>query len=287
MKKPQISLITAGVLAATLLASTTTLAAATHKSNYKGEAMPCPVELVLKDGLYVGLQAGYDSYRVATQYSDDQTYWYDNRVENPEFNLIDGPIADPLFGVNLDPRLNATGAVGGGFIGYGKYFDGLNGAYLGIEIYGNWSGAETDYELSVIYPDSQPEGLDNYTANIQVQSNYGVSLLPGIKLNNATLLYVRLGYNWANIKVKETVGTDLYASVPNDTLSNTVTSTSDSDTVGGFNYGLGVESTFYDNWSIRAEYSHTDFDSFTSDYNNKYEPADNQFMLGLIYHINM
>lgn len=278
MRKPQISLLTVSVaVASMLLAATTSFAGKGHKENYKGE-VPCPVELMLKDGLYIGLQAGYDSYRVVDQISQYDSYWQDSQ-------LAEDGTADPLFGIRNDPRLNSTGAVGGGFIGYGKYFDNLYGAYLGLEIFGNWSGAYTDWENYVQY--NSASALDIYTTSFQVNSNYGISVLPGVKLNNSTLFYVRLGYNWANVEANESVGANLYeTAVPAQNINNFV-SASDSETVGGFNYGVGIESTFYDNWSVRAEYAHTDFSSFTTAFGNEFTPADNQFMLGLIYHINM
>lgn len=281
MRKPQISLLTASVtVASLLLASTTSFAAhKSYKENYKGE-VPCPVELVLKDGLYVGLQAGYDSYRVVDQIGQNDTFWYDEQ-------LTPALVSSPLFGMRNDPRLNSTGAVGGGFIGFGKYFDTFYNTYLGLEIFGNWSGAYTDWENYITYQATAPVGYDIYRSSFQVNSNYGISVLPGVKLNNATLFYVRLGYNWANVEAEEAVATNMaVAPVPARNIGDW-TSYSDSETVGGFNYGVGIESTFYDNWSVRAEYAHTDFNSFTTTFNNEFTAADNQFMLGLIYHITM
>jgi len=293
MRKPQISLLTVSTAVASMLLASTAIAGhnghANYKGNYKGE--PCPVELVLKDGLYVGLQAGHDSYRVVDEISSEYDYWYDERVVN--INL--DPVEDnPAFGVKLDPTLNATGAVGGGFIGYGKYFGDFYNVYLGIEGFGNWSGAETSYNLTVAHnPLAAPVApataveADNYYTKVNVDANYGVSVLPGIKLNNTTLLYVRLGYNWAQFNVKETVNADIDTTADTATLTNVPVTYSDCQTKGGFNYGVGVESTFYDNWSARIEYAHTDFDDITTDFGNKIKPQDNQFMFGVIYHVNM
>ncbi|HEX2548832.1 MAG TPA: hypothetical protein VHM20_03320, partial [Gammaproteobacteria bacterium] len=136
MRKPQFSLLAVSVsVASMLLASTTTFAHGNYKENYKGEAMPCPVELVLRDGLYIGLQAGYDAYRLATDV-DSAT------VLSPAAGIADT--------FSADPRLAANGAVGGLFIGYGKYFPEFYSAYLGLEIFGNWTAASTDYEVSSV-----------------------------------------------------------------------------------------------------------------------------------------
>jgi len=288
MRKPQISLLTVSVTVASLLLASTTTFAGHHKGykeNYKGE-VPCPVELILKDGLYVGLQAGYDSYRTVA-----------------DIDGVDGllassipPISSPFaLAISTDPRINSTGAVGGGFIGFGKYFESFYNTYLALEIFGNWSGAQSDAEVTILNPRSpvNPAGvayIDLLQTSFQVNSNYGVSVLPGIKLNNATLLYIRLGYNWANVDANVTVGANM-AATPNPLLNQGIfRSNSGSDTIGGFNYGLGIESTFYDNWSIRGEYAHTSFNSVSANTifsSNQFTSADNQFMVGLIYHINM
>lgn len=269
MRKPQISLLTVSVsVASLLLASTTSFAHANYKENYKGEAMPtCPVELVLKDGFYIGLQGGYDMYRIVEDVPDD------GFLTNP-----DGDRA-----ISVDPRVFAGGGVGGGFIGYGHYFGEWWGAYLGLEIFGNWSGANSDYELEIADNASGVlSEFDLYKANFQVKSNYGIDVIPGVKLNPATLFYVRLGYNWANFDVDESFTSDLGTPAR---LTNT--SDGDSQSQGGFHYGVGIESTFMDNWSVRAEYTHTDFNEFDTDWDSDISPGGNQFLLGVIYHFNM
>ncbi len=287
MRKPQISLLTVSVtVASLLLASTTSFAAhKSYKENYKGE-VPCPVELILKDGLYVGLQAGYDSYRTVADVDG-----FDGLLASTTPVLL-SPFA---LGLATDPRINSTGAVGGGFIGFGKYFESFYNTYLALEIYGNWSGAQSDSEVFILDPASaaNPVGvpyIDVLQTSFEVNSNYGISVLPGIKLNNATLFYFRLGYNWANVEANVRIGANM-AATPAPLLNQGIyRSASGSDTIGGFNYGLGIESTFYDNWSLRAEYSHTDFNSVNANTlfsSNEFTSADNQFMLGLIYHINM
>jgi len=269
MRKPQISLLAVSVsVASLLLASTTSFAAGNYKENYKGEAMPCPVELVLKDGLYLGLQAGYDAYRIA---SDVNTDVAETLVDSDDTSIL-----------ALDPRLAANGAVGGLFIGYGKYFPEFYNAYLGLEIFGNWSAARTDYELFNVANGAAPD-RELYETTVKAKNNYGISVLPGVKLNNATLFYVRLGYNWARFSVDETF-TDGFASA-------TAASVEDSETItkGGFQYGVGIESTFMDSWSVRAEYNHTGFSKFSTDepFDTDIAASDNQFMLGLIYHVTM
>lgn len=251
--KSRLTVISASILAASMLISTASFAAANYKGegNYKGETMapvaPCN-SLTLKDGFYVGLQGGYDSYRA-------------RRTES--FTDSDG---DRFASSNVQ---NATGFVGGLFAGYGKYFDNF---YLGAEIFANGSGAEATNSFN-----SSNDG-QNVSGSIKttVGASYGVALLPGLKLNDSSLGYIRLGYNRANLKGQESFTDD-----------GVTASTSKSNTQGGFNYGVGIETAIAQNVSLRGEYSHTDYGSFSNaNAGSKYTFTDNQFMLGLNYHFS-
>ena len=225
-----------------LLASTSVALAAAHKaaSHYKDEAIPCPVPASLKDGFYVGIQGGYDAYRV-----------HDN---------IALPISTALGG---NSNMHATGWVGGLFVGYGRVIG--DTFYLGTEIFGNYNGSSSSYALA-------SPVLGNYASKFTIKGNYGISLLPGVKVTSEALVYVRLGYNFATFQTQE------YS-------TSTVTSSTQTNTGNGFNYGLGLETLAYKNFSVRAEYTYTNYTSFNSGMGTTFSPADNQFMLGLIYHI--
>lgn len=231
----KLSSISMAILASSaLVLSTAAFAAPSYKGeSFKGE-VPCPAPAMLKDGFYVGGQVGYDSYRVRQS-------------------------VDLGAGATANPVVNPTGFVGGLFLGYGQYMN--NWFYLAGEIFGNYSGAETSWSGNI--------GGTAYSSKFEADnSEYGISLLPGVKLNDTSLGYIRLGWNWARLKASET----------------TTTSTSETNTQSGFNYGLGIETLVYDNWSVRTEYSHTNYNSFSTDFGTKFSPSDNQFMLGLIYH---
>jgi opacity protein-like surface antigen len=219
--------------------------------SYKGEVL-CPPQLVLNDGMYFGIAAGYDTYRIVN-----------------DVNFVD--VSEGI-SLNLDPRLSVNGVVGGALLGIGHYFDSFYNTYLGFEIFGNGSGASTDMQLLV--NSLSASSLIKYSTDIQVKSNYGLSILPGIKLNKATLFYVRLGYNWTNIDVNEYILNDsaVVSQSPYDVTSS------------GFNYGLGLETAIKPNVSMRGEYTHTDYSDFTTYLGSGIRPQDNQYMLALIYH---
>lgn len=239
MKKTlRLSAISVGVLAASVLLSSTAFAAANYKGDvgYKGEA-PCPAPEKLMSGFYIGGQIGYDMWRVR---------------ENV------GSQFDTTAGDTANPAVTPTGFIGGLFLGYGQYFSDYY--YLGGEVLGNYSGASTSYSI------------DQYSNKFNAYGTWGLAVLPGLKLNNTTLLYVRLGYNWTNVKAQESTT----APTPNLSASKSFTS-------GGFTYGLGMESLITQAWSLRGEVSHTNNSSFSTSISS-YNPSDTTAMVGLVYH---
>lgn len=233
--------ITAKVAAATLLiASTASFAAG---KNYKDEHVfkdqPCPPPAMLKDGFYVGAQVGYDSYRYRASVSDTAADIAESDV------------------------YSANGWLGGLFLGYGQNIN--EWFYLGAEAVANATNAQNTNSITV--------GAASANDKFQVNNSYGLGILPGVKVTDTLLGFVRLGWNWANIKLS---GTD-----------TTGASASSTKTVNGFNFGLGMETLLKDNWSLRTEFDHTWYNSInlsagaaTASVN----PSDNQYTLGLIYH---
>lgn len=252
MRSMQLTLLT---MIAVLL-STSTFASYKeqyYKDDYKGEAMPCPSLLYLTTGFYFGAQAGYDTYRAETDVTD--------RI----------PGVTPT--ATLDPDLALYGPEVGVFLGYGYYFTQFYNLYLGVEGFANATSAKVpDYEVTVTTPGSVSE----YENGFHAEYNFGVSILPGIKVSANTLAYIRLGYNGAQFAVPQNAflnGTEV-GDVDKTTIAN------------GFQYGLGFEAAFDRSWSIRVEYTHTGFSDFSTSNGATFDMSDNQFTLGAIYHIH-
>jgi outer membrane autotransporter protein len=229
-------------IALVLLASS--LATVTFaKGGYKDAGFkdaPCPTPPSLMDGFYVGAQAGYDAYRVRSSVSD-----------------ASGSFSD----VN-----SLTGWVGGLFAGYGQYFS--NNFYLGGELLGNYNGSD-----QTITSGTDNDG-DTFSRKLEVKETWGLALLPGMKLNDTTLGYFRLGYDWTKF--------DFNTSATDGATATTV-SGSNNSREGGWDFGLGLETLVYQNWSVRTEYNHVWYGSFNAG-GASIDPSDNQFMLGVLYH---
>lgn len=243
----QFTAIAIGIIAASVLSSITL--ACKMPCNYKCDKPVCCERLM--GGWYVGGQATYDSYRVRQTNS----------------------VLDPDLSVTLNPVFYAVGVGGGLFAGYGMYFDGP--WYLGAEIWANASnaGAET-LNISGIDADGN---LFNYNQDIKGNWSWGLSVLPGYKLNCSTLTYIRLGYARHRLKISES-----FISRPSDPDDF---STSSNNWFSGFQYGFGVENVIKGPWTLRTEFNHTFLGSNSDNISRStFSVSDNQFSLGLIYH---
>jgi outer membrane immunogenic protein len=222
--------------------ATTTTAVTTAPGNYKGAA-PCPTPPKLYDGFYLGAQLGYDSWNV--KYNSGTNYT--------------GAAA------TTNPTLNATGVSGGVLFGYGRGIG--QTLYLGIEAFYNGSSAATSYTTNVTV------GPATLNRKYSVGGSFGIDALPGVKLNDQALLYLRLGWTRANLKGQETA-----------TVAGVTSNASNMLWQNGWTYGTGIEARVYENWSLRGEYNYTAFSSFKDTFGSRFSPANNQVMMALIYH---
>jgi opacity protein-like surface antigen len=235
-------ILAAGVLA--IASASSAFAATNHhkdmtvmKDRYKDPV--CPSLQKLKSGWYVGAQAGYHVYRIR------------QRINTPSTSSI-----------LASPATSMLGWAGGLTLGYG--YDLSEKYYMGAEVFGNFSNGEIETSYN--------DGTVTYNSKINADHNVGFGLLPGMRLNDAALGYLRLAWNWTEMKATETISGG--ARAVKRSTSN------------GFLLGIGIEALIYNDWSIRTEYNHSFLSSFRTDFGSKYSPADNMFNLGLIYHIN-
>ena len=210
----------------------------------------CVAPIHIKDGYYLGVAAGYDLYKM----KDSIVY------QNPDTFAV----------IKTDPELALNGMIGDFIVGYGKFFGKNKNLYGGIEFFANGSAADSDFQTSV---SSVPVIIDT---DVVVNGSFGLGFISGIKINHATMLYVKLGYNWSTISVDETARIQ-------DEFEPASIEYHDEAAIHGFVYGIGLESAFNEQFSLRAEYTYSIYNSFIARSEAYIESSRNQFLLGLIY----
>jgi outer membrane immunogenic protein len=220
---------------------------------------PCPCPPSLMDGFYFGGDVGYDII-----------------TSRARFDRSGNILLHDSFVISGNPRLAATGWDGGLFAGYGKYFGCDCNFYLGGEIWGNWSSASDSLNITT------PNGNAHF--RVRANGDVGIGILPGIKLNHATLGYLRLGYDWGRVKSNGNI--TVFTPAPL-TFSNS----GNNNNQNGWVVGFGLESLIVDNWSLRAEADYLSFNnnnsSGSSDFGSRgsrERPNDYRFTLGVNYH---
>ncbi len=198
---------------------------------------------VLNDGYYLGISIGYDAFSI------------EDKMDHPEL-------------LSYDPTLNINGVMGGIFVGYRKFFERFYNTYLGSEFFINGNSANSDYRL--IFND------DTLTTDVNVISNYGFSLMPGIRINPSSMFYLRLGYNWLKIEVDQ-INTN-----PNFSALDF----NDFNTLHGIKYGLGLETVFFKRLDFRFEYQFSKYNSMETHTTAVISPKDHQWVAGLVYRIS-
>jgi len=216
------------------------------KTAYKDAAAPCPTPPSLKGGFYLGAQAGYDLYRLRTS------------VSSGDLN-------------GLNSTTGITGWEGGVFLGYGQYLD--EHYYLGAELLTNYNGSDRTIQS---YEDTL--GLSAQVKN-KVKGTWGFAVIPGYKLNETSLGYFRLGYDWTRFEFNADVTPPLLLD----------SSAYKSYRQGGFDFGVGIETLVIGHFSVRTEYNHVWYSSMNIPTKDKVitgsiYPSDNQFSLGVVYH---
>ncbi len=224
--------------------------AAAYKGEIKPKITPPAHALLVYRGLtsgpYFGILAGYDSFKISRYLNS----------------------ATSLFSTTDNATINATGLVGGLTLGYGKYF--RKTYYLATEVSYNVSAAEQKDSTST----TGSGNTITSSTQLNAYSSYGIGLRPGITLNNNALLYFKLAYNIVKLQTQRGVFT-------NNSPTSVVNATNWCNGVG---YGLGVEAAMREHFTFRGEFVHTDYSSYHVS-NTKFSPSDNQFVVGLMYHI--
>lgn len=166
-------------------------------------------------GFYIGAEGGMDNYELSA-----------------DLDLGD---FDPAFdgtSATLD-GLSGDGVMGNLFAGY-QYP--IGGGFVSIEGFVGLSDASMKASVT--------DGVDTVSIKTEARESYGVAARLGLRVNQSTGLYARVG--WLNTKFKVTA-------------SDGVDSLSDSETEDAIQYGAGLETMVAEKVALRFEYLLTDY----------------------------
>lgn len=198
--------------------------------------------------LFIGAEAGYQNIDVENSagYSD-------------QFSQ---------FNASTDTSL--TGMSGGIFAGV-KY-NISNSFYLATEVNIGTSNAKGGTSLSNNYQG----GSYSESAELEAGTSYGVGLLAGFNITEATSLYGRLGYQRTNFELTESYNDSFYGSE----------SVSGDEDLNGVRYGVGIETALTPTVALRLDWSQTQYSDYSETYEGetfKIDPTESQFQVGVSY----
>lgn len=160
-------------------------------------------------GLYAGVEAGFDNYEV--------------KVDDVDISDLTGFESTGSF-----DGLSGNGVMGGIFAGYHL---GSGSTFVAIEGFAQFS----DASMSI----SATDGVDTIGASISAKESFGAAARLGVKVNNATGVYARVGWLSTNFEAKLNDGVDTYT---------------ENEYEDAIQYGLGLETMLAEKVSLRAEY---------------------------------
>ena len=134
------------------------------------------------------------------------------------------------------PDLDANGGIVGVLAGWGTQFN--PNWYIGLEAQFNWMGGL--------------EGDEHLVGNEygwEADSQWGISARLGYLVSPATMIYGRVGYVQASA--------DMYVHIPG--IDPALTHYLDVDDSDGSEFAIGVEHDLGNNWTVRGEYTYTDY----------------------------
>lgn len=160
---------------------------------------------------------------------------------------------------------------------FGSAFAGIN------TIRNQWSlAAEVNANLSsvnyLLTNDEYINGTSSKT-RLSIHNSEGISILPGYFLGSSTLVYSRIGYTNAHLKIRES-----------DPSIKSVTTDK-----AGIRYGLGIKHSLNTKWQLIMDYSQINFNSIKSRVydplgmvtkTTKITPNTAQVGVGLIYNFD-
>jgi len=130
-------------------------------------------------------------------------------------------------------HVNGNGVLGEVFAGYGWNY---NAFYLAGELEGSLSSINTTSSITT--------GAGTLNNKYAIRNSVGLSVLPGFKITDASLIYALAGYVRGQLRVNAQI----------NNAANSITRN-----LNGFRYGLGLETKLRQQLGVRLEYDHIDY----------------------------
>jgi outer membrane immunogenic protein len=180
--------------------------------------------------------------------------------------------SDEFIQTGSSTDFSMSGVSGGIFAG--MKFNVNNSFYLAPEVnFGtsNASGGRSG-SSSNIFGDS-----DSYSYEFEAGTSYGLGLLAGFNVTEATSIYGRLGYQRTNFELTESFSNSFSGSE----------STSGDEDLNGVRYGVGIETALTPVVALRLDWSQTQYSDYseTNEFGEKFtlDPTESQFQVGVSY----
>ncbi|MES2219110.1 MAG: hypothetical protein V4501_11965 [Pseudomonadota bacterium] len=174
---------------------------------------------------------------------------------------------------NIAQSFQQNGYTEGLAIGFSKLF--YQQYLLGLELAGSYDSHNANFQAGA--------STAAFSDNVRVRSHFDLTVVPGLMLNDATAIYLKLGVSRAAIQdtlVSPTGFAPTNVRLTNDTNAN------------GFVAGLGFERSIIKNVSVFVEGNYRDygtvnfgaFQNFTATYTNSSHIYTYDASLGAAYH---
>jgi len=166
------------------------------------------------------------------------------------------------------------------YVGYGGTFQ--DHYYLAAEIFGDISSIKADFNEGIAITNSLGDlSAAGVEGNVKLRYEYGIDLIPGVKVSDSTMLFGKLG--WIRGKFRFNAEGVVLASVPAGFTSFTTNrngSFESNHTSNGIQLGVGLETMVTNNCSVKIEY---DWNRYGSTFGVSHPTVD-EAKVGVAYH---
>jgi len=187
-------------------------------------------------------------------------------------DTVSSEITDSITGETILTHTHQTDIGSDGWdgelnIGYGGTFQ--DHYYLGVEVFGSVSSANADWTAAGVVVDNVGANALAVSANgtFKLRYQYGIDLIPGVKISDSTMLYAKIGYVRGGFRATLNNLVVLAATTNgiNPFVLNTNGDThSSSKNANGLQLGIGLETMVTNNVSAKIEYDWNRYSNFNN-----------------------